>query len=130
MNDIEDIDGFAEVSARDIIKGLADKWSTINHMLNLGFNLSKTQLLSEAEEIESPIAGLKLVFTGKMTSGSRDDMKKNALNLGAEIQSTVSGKTDILICGENVGSTKLTKAEKLGVKVLSEEDYHSLLNDA
>ena len=130
MNDIEDIDGFAEVSARDIIKGLVDKWSTINHMLNLGFNLSKTQLLSETEEIESPIAGLKLVFTGKMTSGSRDDMKKNALNLGAEIQSAVSGKTDILICGENVGSTKLTKAEKLGVKVLSEEDYHSLLNDA
>ena len=57
VNDIEDIDGFAEVSARDIIKGLVDKWSTINHMLNLGFNLSKTQLLSQAEEIESPIAG-------------------------------------------------------------------------
>ena len=87
-------------------------------------------MISVVEKSPSPIAGLKLVFTGKMTSGSRDDMKKNALNLGAEIQSAVSGKTDILICGENVGSTKLTKAEKLGVKVLSEEDYHSLLNDA
>ena len=130
MNDIEDIDGFAEISARDIIKGLVDKWPTINHMLDLGFNLTETQLLSEAEEIDSPITGLKLVFTGKMTSGSRNKMKKNALDLGAEVQSAVSGKTDILICGENVGATKLNKAEKLGVRILSEEDYHSLLNDS
>ncbi len=130
MNDIKDIDGFAEISARDIIKGLVDKWSTINHMLDLGFNLTETQLLSEVEEINSSITGLKLVFTGKMISGSRNNMKKNAFDLGAEVQSAVSGKTDILICGENVGATKLNKAEKLGVRILSEEDYHSLLNDS
>ena len=79
---------------------MVDKGQQSN-MINLGFNLSKTQLLSETEEIESPIAGLKLVFTGNIPK--RDDMKKNALNLGAEIQRLLWG---ILICGENVGSTK------------------------
>ena len=98
-------------------------------MLSLGFNLTETQLLAEAEDIDSAVSGMKLVFTGKMTSGSRDEMKKNALELGAEVQSAVSGKTDMLICGENVGASKLNKASKLGVKILSEEEYHSLLNN-
>ena len=129
INDIKEIEGFAEISAREIIKGLVHKWPTIDHMLSLGFNLTETQLLAEAEDIDSPVSGMKLVFTGKMTSGSRDEMKKNALELGAEVQSAVSGKTDMLICGENVGASKLNKASKLGVKILSEEEYHSLLNN-
>ena len=54
-------------------------------------------------------------------------MKKNALQLGAKVQSSVSSKTDLLICGEKVGPAKIAKAEKLGVRVISEADYNSLL---
>ena len=71
---------------------------------------------------------MKVVFTGKMISGSRSEMKKNALDLGAQVQSSVSSKTDMLICGEKVGPAKIAKAEKLGVRVISEEEYNSLLN--
>ena len=55
-------------------------------------------------------------------------MKKNALDLGAQVQSSVSSKTDMLICGEKVGPAKIAKAKKLGVRVISEEEYNSLLN--
>jgi DNA ligase (NAD+) len=54
-------------------------------------------------------------------------MKQNALQLGAQVQSSVSSKTDMLICGEKVGPTKIAKAEKLGIQVVSEEEYKSLL---
>tara|TARA_B100001123_G_C15013581_1_gene908555 strand:- start:121 stop:822 length:702 start_codon:yes stop_codon:yes gene_type:complete len=128
QEEIMEIEGFAEISSADIIQGLSKRWPTIHYMLGLGFNLIETPLLSEAEAIESPISGMKVVFTGKMISGSRSEMKKNALDLGAQVQSSVSSKTDMLICGEKVGPAKIAKAEKLGVRVISEEEYNSLLN--
>ena len=70
---------------------------------------------------------MKLIFTGKMVFGSRDEMKKNALQLGAKVQTSVSSKTDLLIYGEKVGPAKIAKAENLGVRVISEADYNSLL---
>ena len=98
-------------------------------MLDLGFNLSETPLLEESETIKSPITGMKVVFTGVMIQGSRDQMKKDALNLGAKIQSSVSSKTDILICGEKVGRAKIRKAEKLGIQIMSEKEYAILLQN-
>ena len=126
-DEIMEIEGFAEISSADIIEGLTKKWPTIKHILDFGFNLSQTPLLAESKAVESPVSGMKLVFTGKMVKGSRDQMKKNALELGAELQSSVSAKTDLLICGEKVGPTKLAKAQKLGIRVVSEEEYGILL---
>jgi DNA ligase (NAD+) len=127
QEEIMEIEGFAEISSADIVLGLSKRWPTIDHMLGLGFNLIETPLLSETKAIESPVSGMKVVFTGKMVFGSRDEMKQNALQLGAQVQSSVSSKTDMLICGEKVGPTKIAKAEKLGVRVVSEEEYKSLL---
>ena len=123
------IEGFAEITSADIVAGLKNKWPTIKYMLDLDFKLSKTQLLLESTLINSPISGMKVVFTGKMLQGSRDQMKKNALEHGAKIQSSVSAKTDILICGENAGLAKIDKAEELGVQVMSEQDYVIFLNN-
>ena len=121
--EIIEIEGFAEITSADIVAGLKNKWPTIKYMLGLDFKLSKTPLLLESALINSPISGMKVVFTGKMLQGSRDQIKKNALELGAKIQSSVSAKTDILICGENAGLAKIDKAEELGVQVMSEQDY-------
>ena len=98
-------------------------------MLSLGFNIYETPLLEPSEAIKSPITGMKIVFTGKMIQGSRNQMKKDALHLGAKVQSSVSTKTDILICGEKVGSAKISKAQKLGVQIMSENEYVVLLQD-
>jgi len=122
------VEGFAEISSADIVSGLQRKWSTITHMMDLGFNLLETPLASDYEKIQSPIAGMKLVFTGKMIKGSRDQMKKKAMELGAMVQSLVSAKTDILVCGENVGLKKMEKAEKLGIKIMNETKYLALIN--
>jgi len=125
--DIAAIDGFAELSAEIIVAGLTKRWPTIKKMMEIGFNLEETPLISESQSIESPIAGKKIVFTGKMYQGSRDQMEKDALHLGAQVQGSVSAKTDLLVCGENVGASKKSKAEKLTVQIISENDYVALL---
>ena len=101
----------------------------IKKMMEIGFNLEETPLISESQSVESPIAGKKIVFTGKMHQGSRDQMEKDALQLGAQVQGSVSAKTDLLVCGENAGASKKSKAEKLGVQMISENAYVTLLKD-
>ena len=68
-----------------------------------------------------------MVFTGKMALGNRTEMQDTARNLGAIVQTAVSGKTDYLVCGENVGVSKLRKAEKLGVNIIKEIDYLNMI---
>ena len=125
--EIASIEGFAESSAADIVTGLKERWPTIEHLLELGFNLEKTPMMSETANIVSPIAGKKIVFTGKMNQGSRDQMQKEATQLGAQVQGSVSAKTDLLVCGENVGASKKGKAKKFGVEMIGEDDYIALL---
>ena len=129
QEEIMAIEGFAEISSTEIVGGLTKIWPTIKHMLNLGFNLSETPLIDESNAIKSPIVGMKIVFTGKMILGSRSQMKKDAHQLGAKVQSSVSSKTDILVCGQNVGSSKISKAEKLDTRIMSEKEYAILLQD-
>ena len=89
-------DGFAEHSAGIIVAELKEMRPGIEQMLETDFNLEETSLLSESLAIQLPIAGMKIVFTGKVLQASRDQMKKQAMQLGASVQSTVSAKTDML----------------------------------
>jgi DNA ligase (NAD+) len=123
------VDGFAQISADIIVAELSKLWPTIERMIKLGFNLEQTSLIAESKSIKSVISGKKIVFTGKMLQGSRDQMKKDAMQLGAQVQSAVSAKTDLLVCGENVGASKKSKAEKLSVQMLSENEYFELLRE-
>ena len=124
---IVDVEGFAKKTATIIIKGLKSIKPLFDELYGLGFNLERTALVKQQDKPFNPITGMQIVFTGSMTHGSRDDMEKEAKSLGAKVGKSVTGKTDILVTGENVGSSKLTDAKTKGVKILSEEDYLGLL---
>jgi DNA ligase (NAD+) len=126
--DIERIHGFGTLTSRAIAEDIAKLKSTIQHMLNKGFQIEKTPQKGDEGLPASPIAGKKIVFTGKMKHGNRELMKSEAAKLGADVQTGVTGKTDFLVCGEKVGISKTDKARKLGVRILSETDYRQLLN--
>jgi DNA ligase (NAD+) len=108
------------------VQGLGKVKDTFQHMMDLGFNLERTPLASEMAAISSPIAGKHMVFTGKMTRGSRQQIQNGARTLGAIVQSAVSSTTDFLVCGENVGPKKLEKASKLGVSIITEDEFYRL----
>jgi DNA ligase (NAD+) len=125
------IKGFGEEKSESIPNGIAAIRPLFEHMLALSFNLQPTRTASGAgPSTPSPIAGKRIVFTGKMTGGSRSEMQNQARQMGAVVLTSVSGATDLLVCGENVGASKLEKAAQLGVEIISEADYDQLINSA
>jgi DNA ligase (NAD+) len=80
----------------------------------------------EAPQNDSPIAGKTVVFTGSLELMTRAEMKAKAEGMGAKVSGSISAKTDYLVAGAKAGS-KLKKAEGLGVKVLSEQEWIDLL---
>ncbi len=124
---IEQIHGFGQITSERIVANLAEVKHTLAHLLELDFSLERTVLASEMTEVSSPISGKNIVFTGKMIRGSRDAMQAEARQLGANVQSAVSNKTDYLVCGGKVGQSKLEKALKAGVNTITEEEYYLLI---
>ena len=82
--------------------------------------------LSAPSEDEQPLAGLTYVLTGTLNTLNRNDAKARLQQLGAKVSGSVSAKTDALVAGEKAGS-KLTKAQDLGIDVLTEDDLIELL---
>ena len=75
---------------------------------------------------DNVFAGKTIVATGKLENFTRSEINDKILELGAKPGSSVTGKTNYLICGEKAGS-KLEKAKKLGVTILSEEEFLQMI---
>ncbi|HEY0047110.1 MAG TPA: NAD-dependent DNA ligase LigA [Flavobacterium sp.] len=73
------------------------------------------------------LSGNTFVVSGVFTNYSRDDLKKAIEDNGGKVGSSISAKTDYVIAGENMGPAKLEKATKLGVKIISEDEFSQML---
>lgn len=127
LEDIVSIEGFAEKTGEAVMTSLAKIKDDFMRIHALGFNLIRTPLRSEQAPAASPIAGKTIVFTGAMQHGSREDMTREAKRLGAKVGSSVSGKTDFLVTGSDVGAAKIAAAQEKGVKVIGEAEYLEML---
>ncbi|MGL5646222.1 MAG: NAD-dependent DNA ligase LigA [Clostridium sp.] len=94
----------------------------IDELLNLGVNPH----FEEKEVEESIFSGKTVVVTGTMQKYSRKEIKERLEALGAKVAGSVSKKTDYVVYGEEAGS-KLIKAEELGVKTISEDEFENMI---
>ena len=118
------ITGVGEKLAKSIVKFFQNghNLSVINNLLNAG--ITWDQNLPEKNDL--PLAGKTYVLTGTLKTMTRESAKEQLQQMGAKVSGSVSKKTTGVIAGEKAGS-KLEKAEKLGVKVLSEEGLGKIL---
>ena len=91
------------------------------------FGLQLEKVIEETVQINSVFTNKKVVVSGVFSSFSRDELKSKLEDLGAIIQSSISSKTDFVIAGENMGPSKLQKAESLGISMLSESEFVKML---
>ena len=80
-------------------------------------------------DMSNPFVGKTIVVTGKVEPYTRDGINEKIESLGAHAGSSVSSKTDYLICGENAGS-KLAKAQELGIKILSPDEFFRMAGES
>jgi DNA ligase (NAD+) len=124
VEQLEEIDGIGPKIARNVVEWFAQDHSqrVLQKMKDGGVRWQ-----AEQQQLESSVLdGLKFVLTGTLPTLTRDEAGALIEAHGGRVTSSVSKKTNYLVAGESAGS-KLTKAEKLGIPVLSEDGLHDLI---
>ncbi|NDF61157.1 MAG: NAD-dependent DNA ligase LigA, partial [Crocinitomicaceae bacterium] len=96
----------------------------INDLKNIGLKFESIK----SEAYTSKFEGISFVVSGVFNSFSREELKQLIEENGGKNVSAISAKTNYLVAGQNVGPSKLEKATKLGVKIISEDEFIYLLN--
>ena len=126
--ELEAVEGIGPDRAELIAEWFTDEENRklVEELRSLGLQMQA----GEAERpVEGPLSGRQYVITGTLEDWSREEAKAALEEQGAKVSDSVSGKTTGVIAGESPGS-KLQKAQKLGVAVLSEDDLRALLRSS
>ena len=121
---IAEIEGFGEVMAESLHTALHDEsvQGLLERLKAAGLTMPYEKQIAATD---TPLSGKTVVLTGTLTM-KRADAKKMLEAAGAKVSGSVSKKTDYVVAGEDAGS-KLTKAQELGVTVLSEQEMREML---
>lgn len=122
FEDFITLDGFGEEMANSLIEFCHINQERIKNLLNI-----LTPKTTQTPQSTTNLSGKTFVITGTL-SQKRESYQEILESLGAKVSSSVSKKTDFLLCGEEAGS-KLAKAQELGVKILDEKDFWELIKE-
>jgi len=98
----------------------------VNRLKSYGVQLqvSEEDLASQTDKLQSKV----FVVSGVFHQMSRNELKKAIEDNGGKISSSISKKTDFIVAGDNMGPSKKTKAEDLGVAIISEQEFIEMIN--
>ena len=119
---IEDV---GEQIADNIVAYFADirNLEIITRLQAAGLQMADVSNQQSADSVPQVLAGKTIVISGTFTKHSRDEYKQMIEDYGGKNSGSVSKKTDFILAGENMGPSKLEKAQSLGVKLMSEEEF-------
>ena len=122
--DLTNINGIGPSMAEDIITFFAEPHN-MEEVEDLESEVAIADFAAPAASA-SPVSGKTVVFTGSLERMTRNEAKARAESLGAKVAGSVSKKTDFVVVGADAGS-KARKAEELGVKTLSEDEWLAMI---
>lgn len=123
VEQLMEVDGVGEVIAVNVVSYFRDEKNIriVDRLIDYGLQMSiaKEQEARKGNELE----GMNVVISGVFAHHSRDEYKLMIEQHGGKNVSSISGKTTFVLAGDNMGPSKLQKAQKLGVKIVSEEEF-------
>jgi DNA ligase (NAD+) len=128
QEEIQEVEGFGPDRAEIVVEWFADEQNRtlVQELRELGLRF---EVGEEDRPVEGPLTGQSYVVTGTLEKYSRDEAKAALERLGAKVADSVSSKTSGLIVGEEPGASKLSKAQRTGVPLLTEADLDRLLRE-
>ncbi|MGN1304666.1 MAG: NAD-dependent DNA ligase LigA [Oscillospiraceae bacterium] len=122
--EIAEIDGFGDVMSENVVKAFSDVHfkELVNALREKGVKMDYTS----SRTGDDRFAGMTFVLTGTLPTLKRDEAKAMIESFGGKASGSVSKKTTYVLAGEEAGS-KLTKAQELGISIISEEEFLNML---
>ena len=128
LDELQEVDGIGEVMAKSIISYFHNEQNReiVERLRGYGlqFALSAEQTAQQSDRL----AGQSIVISGVFAHHSRDEYKLIIEQNGGKNVGSISGKTSFILAGDNMGPSKLEKARKLGIRIVSEDEFLEMIN--
>ena len=127
LEELQEVEGIGEVMAKSIISYFHNEQNgqIVERLRGYGlqFELSTEQTAAQSDKL----AGQSIVISGVFQHHSRDEYKLIIEQNGGKNVGSISGKTSFVLAGDNMGPSKLQKAEKLGIKIVNEDEFLQMI---
>jgi len=127
QDELEAVDEIGERIAQSVIGYFQDesKLKLVERLRAAGVML---EMEAPAEKQSASLSGLSFVISGVFQNHSRDELKNLIEQNGGKNSSSISARTHFVVAGENMGPSKYEKAQKLGIPIITEEDFMEMLS--
>lgn len=129
LQELEEVEGVGEVMAKSIIAYFhnEENLSIVNRLRNFGLQMALSE--EQTAATSDRLSGKSIVISGVFAHHSRDEYKLIIEQNGGKNVGSISGKTSFILAGDNMGPSKLEKAQKLGVAIVSEEEFLKMIEE-
>jgi DNA ligase (NAD+) len=128
LEDLQEVEGIGEVMAKSIMGYFHNEQNReiVERLRGYGlqFALSAEQTSMQSNRLE----GQSIVISGVFQHHSRDEYKLIIEQNGGKNVGSISGKTSFILAGDNMGPSKLEKANKLGIRIVTEEEFLTMIS--
>ncbi len=128
LADLQEVDGVGEVIAKSVVSYFNDPVNRdiVNRLRGYGLQMSLSE--EQMRAATDKLSGKSIVISGVFAKHSRDEYKRLIEQNGGKNVGSISGKTSFILAGDNMGPSKLQKAEKLGIKIVGEDEFLEMIS--
>ncbi len=129
LQDLVEVEGIGEVIAKSVISYFhqPENISIVQRLRDKGVQMSLSE--EQLQGASDKLAGKSIVISGVFARHSRDEYKQLIEQHGGKNVGSISGKTSFILAGENMGPSKLQKAEKLGIAIIGEDEFLAMIEE-
>ena len=130
LDDLQQVEGIGEVMAKSIVAYFHDEENRriLARLREVGLQMALSA--DQMQGVSNILSGQSIVISGVFSHHSRDEYKAMIEQHGGKNVGSISGKTSFILAGDNMGPSKLQKAEKLGIRIVSEDDFLAMLQSS